>query len=167
MPSYRFNLEDHQVIADRGLHECADENDAQMMANEIADRLVQHQPEFLDGGYAIVVRDQENRQVYRAEMDRSSILQRRTDGVETVWSGCSAYSAAESHTTVCLEAFGGKWEMQDLKKHGYQDRSKINMHEAHEVQCWTKHLEVSKEQLQKAVDKVGNSAAAVKKELAV
>jgi hypothetical protein len=77
MPSYRFNLEDHQVIADRGLHECADENDAQMMANEIADRLVQHQPELLEGGYAIVVRDQNNRQVYRAAMDRSSILQRR------------------------------------------------------------------------------------------
>jgi hypothetical protein len=77
MPSFRFNLEDHKVIADRGLHDCADESDAQMMANEIADRLVQHQPEFLDGGYAIVVRDESNRQVYRAEMDRTSILQRR------------------------------------------------------------------------------------------
>jgi Protein of unknown function (DUF3606) len=30
-----------------------------------------------------------------------------------------------------------------------------------------KHLNVSKEELQKAVDKVGNSAAAVRKELAV
>jgi 3-oxoacyl-[acyl-carrier-protein] synthase III len=56
--------------------------------------------------------------------------------------------------------------MDDLKKTGYQDRSKINMREPHEVQYWTKHLGVSKEQLQKAVDKVGNSAAAVKKELA-
>jgi 3-oxoacyl-[acyl-carrier-protein] synthase III len=56
--------------------------------------------------------------------------------------------------------------MDDLKKTGYQDRSKINMHEPHEVQYWTKHLGVSKEQLQKAVDKVGNGAAAVKKELA-
>jgi hypothetical protein len=56
--------------------------------------------------------------------------------------------------------------MDDLKKTGYQDRSKINMHEPHEVQCWTKHLGVSKEQLQKAVDKVGNGAAAVKKQLA-
>jgi hypothetical protein len=44
--------------------------------------------------------------------------------------------------------------MQDLKKKGYQDRSKINMHEPHEVQFWTKHLGVSIEQLQKAVDKV-------------
>jgi hypothetical protein len=50
---------------------------AQMMANEIADRLVQHRPKFLEGGYAIVVRDERNRQIYRAEMDKSSILQRR------------------------------------------------------------------------------------------
>jgi 3-oxoacyl-[acyl-carrier-protein] synthase III len=56
--------------------------------------------------------------------------------------------------------------MDDLKKKGSQDRSKINMHEPHEVRYWTKHLNVSKEQLQKAVDKVGNSAAAVRKELA-
>jgi 3-oxoacyl-[acyl-carrier-protein] synthase III len=56
--------------------------------------------------------------------------------------------------------------MDDLKKKGSQDRSKINMHEPHEVQYWTRHLNVSKEQLQKAVDKVGNSAAAVRKELA-
>jgi hypothetical protein len=56
--------------------------------------------------------------------------------------------------------------MDDLKKTGFQDRSKINMHEPHEVQYWTKHLGISKQQLQKAVDKVGNSAAAVKKELA-
>jgi Protein of unknown function (DUF3606) len=57
--------------------------------------------------------------------------------------------------------------MDDLKTRGYQDRGKINMHEAHEVQYWTRHLGVSKEQLQQAIDKVGNSAAAVKKQLAV
>jgi Protein of unknown function (DUF3606) len=53
-----------------------------------------------------------------------------------------------------------------LTKRGYQDRSKINMHEEHEVKYWSKHLGVSKDQLQKAVDKVGNGAAAVRKELA-
>jgi 3-oxoacyl-[acyl-carrier-protein] synthase III len=57
--------------------------------------------------------------------------------------------------------------MDNLKIRGEQDRSKINMHEPHEVQYWTKHLKISKEQLRKAVDKVGNSAAAVRKELAV
>ncbi|HMF78198.1 MAG TPA: DUF3606 domain-containing protein [Bryobacteraceae bacterium] len=56
--------------------------------------------------------------------------------------------------------------MDSLKKTGLQDRSKINMHEPQEVHCWTKHLDISKDQLQKAVDKVGNSAAAVRKELA-
>ena len=56
--------------------------------------------------------------------------------------------------------------MDDLKNRGQPDRSKINMHEDHEVQYWTKHLKVSKEELQKAVDKVGNSATAVRKELA-
>lgn len=45
------------------------------------------------------------------------------------------------------------------------DRSKINMHEAHEVKCWSHALHVSRDDLQKAVDKVGNSAAAVRKEL--
>jgi len=45
------------------------------------------------------------------------------------------------------------------------DRSKINIHEPHEVKYWTRALGISKEDLQKAVDKVGNAAAAVRKEL--
>jgi Protein of unknown function (DUF3606) len=48
--------------------------------------------------------------------------------------------------------------MDDPKKRDVRDRSKINMHEPQEVHCWTKHLNTSKDQLQKAVDKVGNSA---------
>jgi len=56
--------------------------------------------------------------------------------------------------------------MDDLKNKGPQDRSKISMREDYEVKYWTKELGVSKEKLQKAVDKVGNSAAAVRKELA-
>jgi len=56
--------------------------------------------------------------------------------------------------------------MDNLKLRGLQDRSKINMHEPHEVQYWTKHLKITKQQLQNAVDKVGNAAAAVRKELA-
>jgi Protein of unknown function (DUF3606) len=55
--------------------------------------------------------------------------------------------------------------MDDLNKKGAVDRGKINMHEDYEVKHWTKQLGVSKEELQKAVDKVGNSAAAVRKEL--
>jgi Protein of unknown function (DUF3606) len=55
--------------------------------------------------------------------------------------------------------------MDDLNKKGAGDRSKINMHEDYEVKHWTKQLGVSKEELQKAVDKVGSSATAVHKEL--
>jgi hypothetical protein len=55
--------------------------------------------------------------------------------------------------------------MDSLTKKDQPDRSKINMHEDYEVRHWTKALGVTKEELQKAVDKVGNSAAAVRKEL--
>jgi predicted RNA-binding protein YlqC (UPF0109 family) len=54
-----------------------------------------------------------------------------------------------------------------LTKRDQPDRSKINMDKDYEVHYWTKHLKISKEELQKAIDKVGNSAAAVRKELAV
>jgi hypothetical protein len=56
--------------------------------------------------------------------------------------------------------------MDHLTKREQPDRSKINMHEAWEVKYWTHALGVSRDKLQKAVDKVGNSAAAVRKELA-
>jgi hypothetical protein len=54
----------------------------------------------------------------------------------------------------------------NLTKRDQRDRSKINMHEDFEVKYWSKALGVSRDELQKAVDKVGNSAAAVRKELA-
>ena len=57
--------------------------------------------------------------------------------------------------------------MDGLTKKETPDRSKINMHKPHEVHYWTKHLNVSKEELQKAIDKVGNSAAAVRKQLGI
>ncbi len=55
--------------------------------------------------------------------------------------------------------------MDNLTKREQPDRSKINMHEAYEVKYWSHALGVSRERLQQAVDKVGNSAAAVRKEL--
>jgi hypothetical protein len=54
--------------------------------------------------------------------------------------------------------------MDDPKEKGAQDRSKIGMHEDFKVRYWTKALGVSKEPSQKAVDEVGNSAAAVSRE---
>lgn len=55
--------------------------------------------------------------------------------------------------------------MDNLTKKGQPDRSRINLSEDFEVKYWTKHLGVSREQLEKAVEKVGNSAATVRKEL--
>lgn len=55
--------------------------------------------------------------------------------------------------------------MDNLDKRGQPDRSRINLGEDYEVKYWTKHLGVSREQLVMAVEKVGNSAAAVRKEL--
>ena len=53
----------------------------------------------------------------------------------------------------------------DLTKREKPDRLRINMHETWEIEYWTKHLGVTSDELQKAVDKLGNSAAAVRKEL--
>ncbi|RTL73687.1 MAG: DUF3606 domain-containing protein [Bradyrhizobiaceae bacterium] len=53
----------------------------------------------------------------------------------------------------------------DLTKKGPQDRSHINMNEDYEVKYWTHHLGVSREELQRAIDKVGTSVATVRKEL--
>ena len=55
--------------------------------------------------------------------------------------------------------------MDSLTKREQPDRSKINMRQPHEVKHWTHALGVTREQLQTAVDKVGNSVAAVRKEL--
>ncbi len=45
-------------------------------------------------------------------------------------------------------------------------RNRIAMDEESQVKYWTKHLGVTRGELQRVVDKVGDSAAAVRKELA-
>jgi hypothetical protein len=47
-----------------------------------------------------------------------------------------------------------------------QHRGKINLDQAVEVRAWCKHLGVSPDELELAIEKVGDSAAAVRKELA-
>jgi hypothetical protein len=47
------------------------------------------------------------------------------------------------------------------------DRSKINMGDKDDIRYWSKHLGVSTDKLAGTVDKVGNSAVAVRKELRV
>jgi hypothetical protein len=53
----------------------------------------------------------------------------------------------------------------DLTKRGPQDASKINVHEAWELEYWCKELGVSPEQLKDAVKAVGTAVTAVKKHL--
>jgi hypothetical protein len=53
----------------------------------------------------------------------------------------------------------------DLKNRGAQDRSRVNVHEDHEVRYWTQKWNVTREQLVAAVGKAGVSVDAVAKEL--
>jgi hypothetical protein len=53
----------------------------------------------------------------------------------------------------------------DLKNRGAQDRSRVNVHEDHEVRYWTEKWGVTKDQLTKAVERAGVSAQAVAREL--
>jgi|SRR5438105_2761647 len=64
-----------------------------------------------------------------------------------------------------MARFRSDGDMSGLTRQSKPDRSKINLNEPDEVQFWTRHLNISREDLQKAIDKVGNSAAAVRKEL--
>jgi hypothetical protein len=45
------------------------------------------------------------------------------------------------------------------------DRSKITVTSESEVKYWMKHFGVKREELERAVERVGNSAASVRKEL--
>jgi Protein of unknown function (DUF3606) len=55
--------------------------------------------------------------------------------------------------------------MNGRRKRDQTDRSKINLHHPHEVKHWARALGATKEDLRKAIEKVGNSAVAVRKEL--
>jgi hypothetical protein len=53
----------------------------------------------------------------------------------------------------------------DTNKRGAADRTRINIHEEHEVRYWTRILNVSRETLEAAVHKVGVMALDVRREL--
>lgn len=55
--------------------------------------------------------------------------------------------------------------MADDKSKTAEDRKLINVNEVYEVQYWTKALDVSEEELRKAVAAVGTSATAVRDHL--
>jgi hypothetical protein len=52
----------------------------------------------------------------------------------------------------------------DKLNRGEPDRSKINMSEDYEVKYWTEHLGVTKDELQKVVNRVGTLAKDVERE---
>ena len=52
-----------------------------------------------------------------------------------------------------------------LTKTVMPDRSKIAVTNEDEVKYWIKHFGVTREELERAVERVGNSAASVRKEL--
>lgn len=53
----------------------------------------------------------------------------------------------------------------DKTNRGAQDRARINTNEEYEIRYWTQQLGVSSQKLNETVQKVGNSAAAVRKAL--
>ena len=55
--------------------------------------------------------------------------------------------------------------MPKLAKKVSFDRSKIDVEDTEQIKRWTKALKVSREDLLRAIEKVGNAAAAVRKEL--
>jgi hypothetical protein len=62
--------------------------------------------------------------------------------------------------------FGDFAMTDDLKDRGPQDRSRINLNEDWEIRYWTKELGVTKERLEDAIAKVGNSTDAVREQVA-
>jgi len=54
---------------------------------------------------------------------------------------------------------------RSLTKRVMPDRSKITVTSEIEVKYWIKHFGITREELQRAVERVGNSAASVRKEL--
>ena len=52
--------------------------------------------------------------------------------------------------------------VDDLTSRGSQDRARLNLSEAHEVQYWTEALSVTEQQLRTAVAAAGVGAEAVK-----
>ncbi len=56
--------------------------------------------------------------------------------------------------------------MPEIIKKVAPDRAKIIIADDDQVKYWTRHLGVSREELRRAIDKVGNSAASIRKELA-
>jgi hypothetical protein len=53
----------------------------------------------------------------------------------------------------------------NLSNRGAPDRNLISLTEPHEVRYWTEALGITREELERVVDQVGNSAAKVREHL--
>lgn len=62
-------------------------------------------------------------------------------------------------------AFKEKNMADDLKIRQPEDRKKVNVHQDHELRDWAKSLQVTKQELRDAVDKVGPDVEEIKKYL--
>ena len=58
-------------------------------------------------------------------------------------------------------------QMNTLTRKETADRSKIHVANTKEMKCWAHRLGISTDELRIVMEKVGNSAAAVRKELAM
>jgi hypothetical protein len=58
-----------------------------------------------------------------------------------------------------------KFVRRSLTNKVMPDRSKITVTSENELKYWIKHFGVTREELERAVERVGNSAASVRKEL--
>jgi hypothetical protein len=58
-----------------------------------------------------------------------------------------------------------KFGRRNLTKRVMPDRSKITVTSENEIKYWIKHFGVTREELGRAVERVGNSAGSVRKEL--
>ena len=58
-----------------------------------------------------------------------------------------------------------KFAREALTKRIMPDRSKITVTSDNEVKYWARHFGVTRKDLERAVERVGNSAASVRKEL--
>jgi Protein of unknown function (DUF3606) len=58
-----------------------------------------------------------------------------------------------------------KFVRRSLTKRVMPDRSKITATSENEIKYWIKHFGGTREELERAVERVGNSAASVRKEL--
>jgi AraC-like DNA-binding protein len=64
----------------------------------------------------------------------------------------------------CLLRVGADRASHVMRK-AAPDRSKISMQNDYEVKYWARHFGVTRKHLRRAIEKVGNSAASVRKEL--